>query len=253
VSRSDVDNAVSTLESSEAAMLAAQADVREAELNLSYTKVIAPISGIAGRALHSEGSLVTAGTDSSLLTTVSQTNPLWVRFALSETEYDSLRALSPRDRSNALTVSLLHKDGSPYPAQGQLNFAGSTVDASLGTVQLRAEFPNPDLSLLPGEYVQVRLSGAAEPGIAVPQTAVLQGNNGPFVWVVNAQSQAEQRGVKTGDWVGAEWRIQSGLAEGDTVIVDNLLKLRPNTAVKATTPATQQASAPVSPEASSSR
>jgi membrane fusion protein (multidrug efflux system) len=147
----------------------------------------------------------------------------------------------------------LHKDGSPYPARGQLNFAGSNVDAALGTVQLRAEFPNPDLSLLPGEYVQVRLSGAAEPGISVPQSAVLQGNNGPFVWVVNGLSQAEQRVVKTGDWVGAEWRIKSGLADGDTVIVDNLLKLRPNTVVKATTPVTQQASAPVPPEASSSR
>jgi membrane fusion protein (multidrug efflux system) len=253
VSRSDVDNAVSTLESSEAAILAAQADVREAELNLSYTKVIAPISGIAGRAFHSEGSLVTAGTDSSLLTTVSQTNPLWVRFALSESEYDSLRALNPSNKNSPLTVSLLHKDGSPYPARGQLNFAGSNVDAALGTVQLRAEFPNPDLSLLPGEYVQVRLSGAAEPGISVPQSAVLQGNNGPFVWVVNGLSQAEQRVVKTGDWVGAEWRIKSGLADGDTVIVDNLLKLRPNTVVKATTPVTQQASAPVPPEASSSR
>lgn len=253
VSRSDADNAVSTLESSDAAMLEAQADVREAELNLSYTRVVAPISGIAGRALHSEGSLVTAGTDSSLLTTVSQTNPLWVRFALSASEYESLRALNPRNRSNAFTVSLLHKDGSPYPAQGQLNFAGSTVDASLGTVQLRAEFPNADLSLLPGEYVQVRLSGAAEPGIAVPQTAVLQGNNGSFVWVVNEMSQAEQRTVKTGAWVGSDWRIQSGLADGDTVIIDNILKLRPNTAVKASTPATQQASAPASPQTSSSR
>lgn len=245
VSRSDADNAISALEASDASMLAAQADVREAELNLSYTSVVAPIAGVAGRALHSEGSLVTAGTDSSLLTTVTQTDPLWVRFALSESEYAQLRALdADAGNRSKLSVALERKDGSTYPAPGKLNFAGSTVDAELGTVQLRAEFPNAKLDLLPGEYVQVRLSGATTPGIAVPQTAVLQGDKGPFVWIVNGQGQAEQRPVQTGAWIGTDWRIESGLAAGDTLIVDNLLRLRPGLAVKA-----QAAGEPAAPPA----
>lgn len=245
VSRSDADNAISALEASDASMLAAQADVREAELNLSYTSVVAPIAGVAGRALHSEGSLVTAGTDSSLLTTVTQTDPLWVRFALSESEYAQLRALDAdgRERSN-LSVALERKDGATYPEPGKLNFAGSTVDAELGTVQLRAEFPNARLDVLPGEYVQVRLSGATAPGIAVPQTAVLQGDKGPFVWIVNGQGQAEQRPVQTGAWIGSDWRIEGGLAAGDMLIVDNLLRLRPGIAVKA-----QAAGQPATPPA----
>jgi membrane fusion protein (multidrug efflux system) len=235
ISRNDADNAVSALEASDAAVLAAQARVREAELNLSYTRVVAPIGGIAGRAVHSEGSLVTAGTESSLLTTVTQADPIWARFALSATEFDALRTAT---RSAAkLSVELLRKDGSPYPQSGHVNFAGSTVDATLGTVQLRAEFSNKGLSLLPGEYVRVRLTGGAQPAIAVPQTAVLQGAKGPFVWVVNAEGQAEQRVVKTGAWIGDQWRIIDGLEANDVVVLDNLLKLRPGTKVQTGAPA----------------
>lgn len=226
-SQRESDDALSAVEASDAAILAAQANVREAQLNLSYTKVVAPISGIAGRAFHSEGSLVTAGTESSLLTTVTQTHPVWVRFALSATEYDALRERTDTSDPGALSVVLLRKDGTPYPMQGHVNFAGSAVDTNLGTVQLRAEFPNPDLTLLPGEYLRVRLSGGAQPGVAVPQTAVLQGDKGPFVWIVNTDNQAEQRVVQTGAWIGDEWQIHAGLTEGDTIILDNLLKLEP--------------------------
>jgi membrane fusion protein (multidrug efflux system) len=231
VSRSDADTATSALEASDAAILRGQANVRQAELNLSYTQVVAPIDGIAGRALHSDGSLVTAGTDSGLLTTVTQAEPIWARFALSAGEYESMRAATKSTTS--LTVELLHKDGSSYPQKGRVNFAGSTVDESLGTVQLRAEFPNPDLTLLPGEYVRVRLSGGAQEAITVPQTAVLQGQKGPYVWIANAQGQAEQRPVKTGAWIGEDWRISEGLQAGDTIIVDNLLKLKQGQAVAA--------------------
>lgn len=237
VSRNDADSAISAMEASDAAMLRAQANVRQAELNLSYTNVTAPISGIAGRALHSDGSLVTAGTESGLLTTVTQAHPIWARFALSSPEYDALRAAT--ESTAALTVELVLRDGSLYAHTGRVNFTGSTVDASLGTVQLRAEFPNPDLTLLPGEYVRVRVTGGAQDAIAVPQTAVLQGQKGPFVWIVNADGQAEQRIVKTGAWIGDAWRIDEGLQAGDTVILDNLLKLRPGQAISAQPAATQ--------------
>jgi membrane fusion protein (multidrug efflux system) len=230
VSRNDADTAISALEGSDAAMLAAHAKVREANLNLSYTKVSAPIGGITGRALHSEGSLVTAGTESGLLTTVTQADPLWARFALSATEFDTLRAATKSGPT--LDVELLRADGTPYPQRGRVNFSGSTVDNSLGTVQLRAEFPNKGVGLLPGEYVRVRLTGGAQPAIVVPQTAVLQGPKGPVVWVLGAEEKAEQRIVKTGAWIGEQWRITDGLKSGEVLILDNLLKLRPGQQVK---------------------
>jgi membrane fusion protein (multidrug efflux system) len=219
------------MEASDAAILRAQSNVRQAQLNLSYTQVVAPISGIAGRALHSDGSLVTAGTDSGLLTTVTQSTPIWARFAISASEYDALRAATTK--ATVLVVELLHSDGALYGQKGRVNFSGSEVDSSLGTVQLRGEFANPDLSLLPGEYVRVRLTGGTQSAITVPQTAVLQGAKGPFVWLVNDQQKAEQRAIKTGAWVGEDWRVSDGLIAGDVIVVDNLLKLKSGQDVKA--------------------
>jgi membrane fusion protein, multidrug efflux system len=231
VSRRQADDAISALEASEAAVLAAEAKVREAEVNLSYTRVTAPIAGIAGRAQHSEGSLVTAGTDSSLLTTVTQTDPIWIRFALSVAEYEALRGAGARD-ANALSVTLLGADGQAQPFEGRINFAGSTVDETLGTVQLRAEFANPRLAILPGEYQRVRVTGGQQSGITVPQAAVMQGSKGPYVWVVNEEGKAEQRDVRTGEWIGDAWRIRAGLTAGETVILDNLLKLHAGEVVR---------------------
>jgi membrane fusion protein, multidrug efflux system len=174
--------------------------------------------------------LVTANTESGLLTTVTQGNPIWARFALSATEFDALRAATKS--AAALKVELLHQDGSKFEQEGVVNFSGSSVDATLGTVQLRAEFPNKQLALLPGEYVRVRLSGGAQAALTVPQTAVLQGPKGPFVWIMNAEGMAEQRVVQTGTWVGEEWRIAQGLNVGEVVVLDNLLKLKPGTPLK---------------------
>ncbi|MET0497532.1 MAG: efflux RND transporter periplasmic adaptor subunit [Steroidobacteraceae bacterium] len=257
VSRRAADDALSALDNAEAGLLAAQANVREAQLNLSYTNVTAPIAGIAGRSIRSEGSLVTAGTESGLLTTLTQSDPLWVRFALSDAEYATLREAgappggesSTASRaapaaSKSLQVQLLQKNGEPYPLAGQMNFAGSEIDTQLGTVQLRAEFPNPALRILPGEYLRVRMSVGAVPAIVVPQTAVLQGAKGPFVWIVNDKQQAEQRLVQTGVWVGSDWQIRSGLAEGDRVIVDNLLKLKAGSALQIQSPAQARTAQP---------
>lgn len=226
VSRRQADDAISALEAADAAVLAAQAEVRDAQVNMSYTRVVAPISGVTGRAEHSEGSLITANSESGLLTRLTQTDPIWVRFALSINEYDALRAAGARD-PKALNVELLGKGDAARSKPGRINFAGSTVDPTLGTVQLRAQFENPQLSILPGEYLRVRVSGGKMPGFTVPQTAVLQGAQGPFVWIANPENKAEQRFVQTGSWVGSGWRIHQGLSSGDTVILDNLLKLRP--------------------------
>lgn len=230
VSQRVAEEAETAYRSAVAAYDAELARVREAELNLSYTTVTAPIAGVTGRALHSEGSLVTANTDSSLLTTLSQTNPVWVRFALSETEHDELR----RARDDEAIVEMVLADGKTYGARGQLNFAGSTVDRQLGTVQLRAEFPNPDLQILPGQFATVRVTAGTRQVIAVPQTAVLQGAQGRYVWTVDAQGKAAQRPVTTGAWLERDWIINSGLGVGDTVIVDNLMKLQPGAPVEPT-------------------
>jgi len=229
VSKRVAEEAATAYRSATASLAAARAAVHEAELNLSYTSVGAPIAGVTGRALHSEGSLVTANTDSSLLTTISQTNPVWVRFALSESEHESLR----RAGDEKSTVELVLADGSTYGDRGHLNFAGSTVDQSLGTVQLRAEFPNPKLAILPGQFATVRLDAGTQQVITVPQTAVLQGTQGRFVWTIGADGKAMQRDVEVGDWVGQDWIIRKGLKDGDTVILDNLMKLNPGVAVVA--------------------
>ncbi|WKB51478.1 efflux RND transporter periplasmic adaptor subunit [Eleftheria terrae] len=224
VSQREYDDATSGLRLAEAAVAAAQAQVREAELNLSYTSVTAPIAGISGRSQKSQGSLVSPGTD-SLLTTVTQTDPIWVRFAFSEAEQSQLR-----DARQA-QVRLLDANGKPLAAQGRLNFAGSTVDARVGTVQLRAEFPNADLAVLPGQFVRAQVVAGQVQGFLVPKAAVMQTDKGTLVWTVR-DGKATPAPVEVGNWVGGDWVVRKGLNEGDQVIVDNLMKLRPGAPVK---------------------
>ncbi len=243
ISAREADDAATGFKQAEAAVQSSEARLRDAELNLSYTSVSAPIGGITGRAQRSEGSLVNAGSDSSLLTTVTQTDPIWVRFSLSESEHSLLRG----NEGKRAAVKLLMADDREYAVKGKLNFAGSTVDSKLGTVQLRAEFANPDLTLLPGQFVRTQLIAGIQDAIAVPQSAVFQNDQSRFVWVVGADSKATQRKVEAGSWVGHDWIIKSGLKADDLVITDNLIKLRPGMTVKAhtadTPPAANNASA----------
>jgi membrane fusion protein (multidrug efflux system) len=227
VSQKEYDDAASAFQQTRASELAAQAKVREAELNLSYVTVIAPIKGITGRAQRSEGTLVTAGTDSALLTTVVQTDPIWVRFSFSESEYMQLRSAGRK-----ADVKLTLPDGGVFNAGGHINFTASTVDSKLGTVQLRAEFANPRLTLLPGQFVHVQVLTGEQDAFLVPQPAVLQNEQGRFVWVAGADGKATMRPVEASAWSGGNWVVRKGLADGDQVIVDNILKLRPGAAVQ---------------------
>jgi membrane fusion protein (multidrug efflux system) len=190
--------------------------------------VDAPIAGVTGRALQSIGSLVAPNADSSLLTTLTRTDPIWVRFALSEAEFASLRARDPKQ----LEVKLLLDNGTAFPTSGKLNFSGSTVDASLGTVQMRAEFANPTLQLLPGQYVKVQVVAGSQQAVLVPQSAVLQNEGGRFVWLVGPENKAQVRNIRPGSWIGKDWVVLDGLKAGDSVIVDNLVRLRPGTPVE---------------------
>ena len=224
ISQKEADQAASSLQQTAAAVQIAQARVRQAELNLSYTDVRAPIGGITGRAMQSVGSLVSPTGESALLTTLVQGDPIWVRFSISEAEFSRVRG------NESIEVTLELADGKPYPHAGKLNFAGSTVDAATGTVQMRAELPNPKLDLLPGQYVRVRAVAGTREAFVVPQTAVAQNEAGRFVWVADG-GKAVQRQVRTGSWLGADWIILDGLKAGDKVIVDNLVRLRPGAAV----------------------
>ena len=244
VSRKEYDESISSRQLAEASMQQARAAVRQAELNLSYTNVVAPVAGITGRAEHSLGTLITTDAAGSLLTTLNQLSPIWVRFSLAQSDLAKL----PGGRvaqSSPLDVQVVLPDGAVYPVKGRLNFAATAIDQRLGTQQLRAEFDNPRQQLLPGAFVTVRIAaGQRENVFLVPQAAVVQTEKTFLVFAIDAEGKAQAKPVKTGEWIGSDWTITSGLSPGDRVIVDNLLKIRPGVAV---TEAPAQAQAPSAP------
>ncbi len=228
ISQREYDNAVSDNAVANAALQQAEVRVREAKLNLSYTTVTAPVKGVSGRRLLSEGVLVEA--NSSLLTTVIQLSPIWVRFSLSDNELVKLGGYL--SEQNVQNVTLILPDGTEYDQRGELNFAARQIDPSLGTQQLRATFDNSEQRLLPGQFVRVRVTTGEREGVfLVPQTAVQTSDLGRSVYVVNEKSEAVMRPVVTGRWIGKDWVILEGLKAGDKVIVDNLIKLRSGTPV----------------------
>lgn len=239
ISQREYDDAVSTLKQSSAAIEGAQARLAEAQLNLSYTSVKAPISGVTGRAVRSEGSLVTANSESSLLTTLTQVNPIWVRFSLAESDFERIRGAEKRAQ-----VKLLAPDGTVAANNGRLNFSGTTVDSRLGTVQLRAEFANPGVKWLPGQFVKVQILAGEQEAVLVPQAAVVQTEQDRLVWVVGPDGKANMRPVKTANWIGANWVVTGGLSAGESVIVDNLMKLRPGAPVQPLAPGAAPQPAP---------
>ena len=229
ISQREYDNATSDASISQASMMQAQASIKEAELNLSYTQVRAPVGGIAGRFQFSEGALVSAG--SSLLTTIIQISPIWVRFSLSESELNTLGGQV--NAKNVQEVSLVLANGKEYEPKGKLNFAANQINPSLGTQELRATFANKDKQLLPGQFVRARITTGMRDGVfLVPQTAVLTNDQGKFVYVVNEKNEAVPQPVKVAEWVGTNWIILAGLNPNDKVIVDNLIKIRPGAVVK---------------------
>lgn len=230
ISQREADDAASSAKTAEAALLAARAQLRDAQLNLGYTDIAAPIAGVAQRALRSVGTLVSAASDSGLLTTIVQTDPIRVRFALSEAEAAQVR--QARSRGGA-QVRLVGPDGQVSTAVGRLDFAGSVVDRTLGTVQMRAEIANPGGQWLPGQFARAQIVIGEQEGVLVPQSAVMSGDQGRFVWVMGVDGKAQPRPIETGPWQGTQWVVRSGLAAGDQVITNNLLKLRPGAAVQA--------------------
>ena len=236
VSQKENDDAVSAEEISAADLKAARARLTEAKLSLSYTKVEAPVSGVASRSLRSEGSLV--GGPETLLTTVMQVDPMWVNFGIPDNEQAQLardvqsgRVALPKD--GAFEVALKLADGSIYERTGKLNFSDVRVSPTTGTREARAELPNPKGVLRPGEFVRVILRGATRPNaITVPQRAVMEGPQGKFVYIVDEKSTAQPRPIEVGEWAGDAWIINKGVQPGDKVIVEGLMRLGPGAPVR---------------------
>ena len=228
VSERAYDAAVADHAAEKAALMSAKSRVERAELDLSYTKVTAPVSGISGRSQFSEGALVSA--NASLLTTIVQLSPIWVRFSFSDNELS--RFGGRLTEQNVKHVTLILANGTEYPHKGKVNFAASQIDPMLGTQQLRATFKNTNQRLLPGQFVRVRVAAVESRQLfLLPQVAVLASELGRYVYVVNKKNQAEKRAIEAGDWMGGDWVILKGIKSGDKVIVDNIIKLRPGIAV----------------------
>ena len=236
VSQKDYDDAVSAEAIGEADLKAARARLVEARLNLAYTRVEAPASGVSGRSMRQEGSLV-SGPD-VLLTTITQIQPIWVNFGIPDRESQAIQSEMQAGRlvlpkGGSFEVTLKRSDGSPYGHSGRVNFADVRVSAATGTREMRAELPNPEAQLRPGEFVRVILKGATRPNaITVPQRAVLEGPQGKFVYVVNDKSMVEARPVEAGQWSGDDWIITRGLNTGERVVTDGVMKLGPGAPVR---------------------
>jgi membrane fusion protein (multidrug efflux system) len=236
VSQKLADDAASAEAIGEAELKAAQARLTEARLNLEYTRVESPVNGIASRSLRSEGTLV-SGSD-VLLTTVTQVDPIWVNFGIPDDERlrlqretDAGRLVLPKDGRFEVTVRLA--DGSVYGRTGRLAFADIRISGQTGTSDARAELPNPEGRLRPGQFVRVTLGGATRPNaVLVPQRAVLEGPQGKFVYVVDEKSTAQARPVEVGEWVGSDWIVTGGLKPGERVIIDGVMRIGPGAPVK---------------------
>jgi membrane fusion protein (multidrug efflux system) len=228
-SQKDFDDAQSAFEVAGAELKAARARLTEAKLNLSYTNVESPVSGFSSRALKSEGTLISG--PEMLLTTVSQVDPIYVNFGLSEAEQMRLRNEAaagkltlPKDDRFDVTVKF--EDGRVYSRTGKLAFTDVRVNPQTGTSDARAEVPNPAGEVRPGQFVRVILKGATRPNaIAVPQRAVMEMGGSKIVYVASPDNKAMPRPVVVGDWTGSDWIITSGLQPGDKVIVDGLAKI----------------------------
>ena len=248
IGRQEFDAAIAQQRTAQADVRAAQANLDFARLNLGYALVTAPISGRARRAEVTEGALVSAASG-TLLTTIEQIDRVYVNFSQSSADVMSLRQdiAAGRVRTpefDRVEVHLVLEDGSAYPVVGHLDFLDMSISEATGTAALRAEFPNPQANLLPGQFVRARISaGTRANGILVPQRAVKLSADGASVLVVDDKNNALARQVKLGVMDRGQWVIDQGLKAGDRVIVDGIQKVQPGQPVRIAKPGATKAAA----------
>lgn len=252
LSQADLDKAQGEFDASKAAVFSAQAKVTEAELNLSYTTIHSPVTGLASRSVQRQGAYLNAQSADATLTYVAAIDPVWVTFSVSQNQVAKWREERVNKRIVApkgdhYEVEIVLSDDTLYPYRGKINFADPSFSQDTGSFMVRAVLPNPDKELRPGMFVTAYVIGALRTNaIVVPQLAVQQGSNGHLVYVVNPAGTAEVRPVVVGDYSGdREIVILSGLHAGDRVVVDGVLKVVPGQPVKIVqTPPAAQAAKP---------
>ena len=237
ISRQELDDALAADEAARAKLEAAQATTREAELNLSYCRIQAPLSGVIGISQVSLGNLVGRG-QSTLLTTESSVDPIWVRFSVPEAEYLQFmkkaeeKGLKPGAQRN--NFELVLADGSTYDKPGNLRATERVVDPATGSLSLEAEFPNPKRLLLPGQFARVRALIERRPGaMLVPQRAVTELQGTYFITVLKDDGTVDQMAVKPSQRLGTYWVVDGPLKAGDKVVAEGQMRVRPGMKVTA--------------------
>jgi len=229
------DDTAAKVRTDEAAVAAAQAQLKTAQLNLDYTTVTAPLGGMTSIEEVPEGSLISAN---GLLTRITQLDPAYVSFSFSDADFAEIRRLldegkadGPKDRRFPVSVKL--GDGRTYDHGGTINFTDSIVDDQTGTIRARAVLPNAQGLLMPNQFVRVTVSGLSlKQGIVVPQVAVMQGPQGPFAYALGEGDKAEARPLTLGREVEGGWLVESGLKAGDRIITEGVIKVRPGSPVR---------------------
>jgi len=234
VSTAQLDDATSSRELAEAQVSAAQATLETARLSLTYATVTAPAGGITSLEQVPEGSLLSVNT---LLTKISQLDPIYVNFSAADTEAIAMRKLiesgAEGGAATKLSVQVLFGDGSAYEQKGAIDFTSASIDAETGTILSRAVLANPESQLLPGQFVRVKVEGLVLPdAITIPDGALMQGAQGTFVYTVDDKSVAQVRPVEIGRQLDDRIVVSKGLKSGDRVITVGVIKARPNAPVK---------------------
>ncbi|WP_434638463.1 efflux RND transporter periplasmic adaptor subunit [Klebsiella sp. I138] len=235
ISRQEYDQAVATARQADADVIATKAAVESARINLAYTRVTSPIAGRIGKSSVTEGALVTNG-QTNAMATIQQLDPIYVDVTESSNDFMHLKQQSLQRGNDTKSVQLVMENGQTYPLKGSLQFSDVTVDESTGSITLRAIFPNPQHTLLPGMFVRARIDEGVDPeAMLVPQQGVTRTPRGEAsVMLVNDKNQIETRAVTTSQAIGDRWLITGGLHSGEKVVVSGLQKVRPGVTVKAT-------------------
>lgn len=235
------DDAVSAFELAQASVAGAEAQVKTAEINLGYTTIAAPIGGVISLRVLPEGSLVGTGADNSLLTRISQLDPVYVYFSFTDTEATEIRRLIDTGEAKGpadgkLKVKISFGDGKNYDREGYVDFTDSNLDLQTGTVRARAVMPNPESKLRPGQFVRVSVEGITRhETVVIPQAAVMQGPQGQFVYAIDAENRASIRPVTIGREVEGGWIVEKGLKAGDRIVREGVIKVKPGALVTVAT------------------
>ena len=237
ISQNDLDTAHANNRTAEAAVQQFQANVELARINLGYAHVTAPIDGRAGQQQVTEGALVGQG-EATLLTTIEQIDPIYVNFSQAATDLERLRRAQANGHvqlveQNKAQVDLTFSDGTRYGHSGTLDFSDAAVDSATGSVTLRAIVPNPERTLLPGMFVNVRVTSGAQTAFRIPAAAVQSDDTGFFVLTIDASDKAAVKHLTTDHLDGDVWIATGGVAEGDRIIVSGLQQARPGSPVQA--------------------